>query len=321
MSDMNDLVISTNQLTKIYNGRPVLRSLDLKVPKHSIFGFLGPNGAGKTTTIKLILGLIKPSGGSCTVFGMDMVRNSIDIRHHIGYLAQEPRYYEYMTARGILRFTIGFFYDGTKDGVDARVEETLKLVGLDDMADRPIRGFSGGERQRLGIAQAYVNRPELLILDEPAASLDPMGRRDVLELMNKIRNETTIFYSTHLLDDVQRVSDVVAILNKGELVAQAPINELLSLKAEVAYRLVIKGNAEQVRAALLKQPWITSVDASASNGLTALTVGVNDKDKAEDGLLRVVLGIEEVRVTDFGLKTLSLEDVFVSVVEGEKNVS
>jgi ABC-2 type transport system ATP-binding protein len=160
-----------------------------------------------------------------------------------------------------------------------------------------------------------------LILDEPAASLDPMGRRDVLELMNKIRNETTIFYSTHLLDDVQRVSDVVAILNKGELVAQAPIGELLSLKAEVAYCLVIKGNAEIVRAALLKQPWITSVDASASNGSTALTVGVTDQDKAEDGLLRVVLGIEEVRVTDFGLKTLSLEDVFVSMVEGEKNVS
>jgi ABC-2 type transport system ATP-binding protein len=319
MSAMNDLLIRTDKLTKAYSGIPVLRSLDLKVPRYSIFGFLGPNGAGKTTAIKLILGLIRPTGGSCTVFGMDLVRNSIAIRRHIGYLAQDPRYYEGMTARETLRFTAGFFYEGTNEGIEARVEETLKLVSLEDIADRSIRGFSGGERQRLGIAQAWVNHPELLILDEPAASLDPMGRRDVLELMNRIRGKTTIFYSTHILEDVQRVSDVVAILNKGELIAQAPIEELLSLEAGLAYRLVVRGDAERVRAVLLEQPWITSVEMAASAETTAMTVGVTDADKAEEGLLRAALGVENIRISNFGCVKMSLEDAFVSLVEGERN--
>ena len=148
--------------------------------------------------------------------------DSIQIRHRVGYLAQDPRYYEYMTARETMRFVAKFFYKGPSAGIEERIEDTLKLVAMEDRADRPVRSFSGGERQRLGIAQAYVNHPELLILDEPAASLDPAGRRDVLDLMNKIRGKTTIFYSTHILDDVQRVSDVVAIMNHGELVRRLP---------------------------------------------------------------------------------------------------
>src|SRR5207237_5538808 len=121
-----------------------------------------------------------------------------------------------------------FFYDGPRDPVEQRIEQTLELVGLADKADRPIKGFSGGERQRLGIAQAQVNYPDLLILDEPAASLDPMGRRDVLEAMERLKQHTTIFYSTHILEDVQRVSDTVAILKNGELIAEAPIDQLLA---------------------------------------------------------------------------------------------
>src|SRR3712207_3573464 len=120
-----------------------------------------------------------------------------------------------MTARQTLRFVARFFYDGPARAIEARVEETLDLVGLAGKADRPIKGFSGGERQRLGIAQAYVNHPDLLILDEPAASLDPLGRRDVLTIMARLRERTTIFYSTHILEDVQRVSDTVAILKDG----------------------------------------------------------------------------------------------------------
>ncbi|HET7091288.1 MAG TPA: ABC transporter ATP-binding protein [Anaerolineae bacterium] len=199
------VVIDTRGLSKTYNGTQALQSLDLKVHKNSIFGFLGPNGAGKTTTIKLLLGLARPTSGGGTVFGHDIARESGSIRQRVGYLAQDPRFYEHMTAR-----------------------ETLKLVGLDDKADRPIKGFSGGERQRLGIAQAQINYPDLLILDEPAASLDPQGRHDMLEVMERLRKYTTIFYSTHILAAVQRVSDTVAILNRGRLVAQAPIEQLLA---------------------------------------------------------------------------------------------
>ena len=228
MSEPAVSAISTDALTKSYDGVAVLKALNINIRQHSICGFLGPNGAGKTTTIKLLLGLAKPTAGGGTIFGQDIVTESTEIRRRVGYLSQDPRYYDHMTARETLRFTARFFYRGSRAAIEDRVDEVLELVGLANKADRSIKGFSGGERQRLGIAQALVNRPELLILDEPAASLDPMGRRDVLEVMERLRKQTTIFYSTHILGDVQRVSDTVVILNHGELIAEAPIGELLS---------------------------------------------------------------------------------------------
>ena len=173
--------------------------------------------------------------------GNDIVHDSLEVRCRIGYLAQNPRFYDYMTARQMLRFRARFFYHGSKAEIEQRIEETLELVGLDDKADRPIRGFSGGELQRLGIGLAQINYPELLILDEPAASLDPQGRRDVLEVMARLRKHATIFYCTHILDDVQQVSDTVAILNEGELVAQAPLEELLTGSEARSIKLCWKG--------------------------------------------------------------------------------
>ena len=252
MHTNNSLVIETHNLSKTYKEAQALKGLNLTVKQNSIFGFLGPNGAGKSTTIKLLLGLIQPSGGRATVFGHDVQRDSVEIRKRVGYLAQDPRYYEHMTARQILGYTAGFFYRGPKDLIEARVQEMLELVGLEDKADRPARGFSGGERQRLGIAQAQVNYPDLLILDEPAASLDPMGRHDVLEVMEKLRKYTTIFYSTHILEDVQRVSDTVAILNRGSLIAEAPISELLAGDGGSAiYDITLKS---ETQAALAERP-------------------------------------------------------------------
>src|SRR4030042_6531875 len=226
MDQDNRFVIETHGLSKSYKNLQVLKSLDLKVHQNSIFGFLGPNGAGKTTTIKLMLGLTRPTSGSADIFGMDSVSQSVDIRARIGYLPQDPRFYEYMTARQTLHFTAEFFFKGPKKAIEERVDEMLELVDLGEKADRPIKTFSGGERQRLGIAQAQVNYPDLLILDEPAASLDPLGRRDVLEVMSKLRKYATIFYSTHILDEVHGGSDSGVILNKGALVAQGPIEEL-----------------------------------------------------------------------------------------------
>src|SRR6266508_3680271 len=253
MNPSNSLMISTHSLSKTYQGVNALQPLDLHVARHSIFGFLGPNGAGKSTTIKLLLGLAKPSGGSATIFGQDSVRDSVAIREKVGYLAQDPRYYDHLTARETLRFTARFYYTGPKAAIENRIAETLDLVGLQDKADRPIKGFSGGERQRLGIAQAQINYPELLILDEPAASLDPMGRRDVLEVMERLRKHTTIFYSTHILDDVQRVSDTVVIMNHGRLVAHAPIEELMAGKDGIVYSLIVKGDGQAARERIAQQ--------------------------------------------------------------------
>lgn len=321
MNDHETLVINTEGLTKTFKGVNALQSLDLKVPRNSIFGFLGPNGAGKTTTIKLLLGLARPTGGSATVFGLDSVKDSPEIRKHVGYLAQDPRYYEGMTARETLRYTAHFFYTGPKAAIEDRINNTLELVGLTDKADRPIKGFSGGERQRLGIAQAQINFPDLLILDEPAASLDPMGRHDVLEVMERLRKHTTIFYSTHILSDVQRVSDTVAILKHGQLIAQAPIETLLAGNEGVVYTLSFKGSVDGVQARLSSQPWVSAVNVVPShNAHTTWQVSVTDESAAENHLLRLLLEDWAVTITEFGRKKYDLEEVFMSMVGEEQHV-
>jgi ABC-2 type transport system ATP-binding protein len=223
-----------------------------------------------------------------------------------------------MTARETLRFTAHFFYTGPGPIIEDRIKETLELVGLADKADRPIKGLSGGERQRLGIAQAQINYPDLIILDEPAASLDPMGRRDVLEVMERLRKHTTIFYSTHILDDVQRVSDTVVIMNHGQLVAHAPIAELMAGKDGVVYSLTVKGDGQAAQTRLAQQPWVTSVTAGSSNGATALQVSVTDEHTAESQLLRLVLADADATVTEFGRKKHNLEEIFLDIVEGDK---
>ncbi len=317
MDTANDLVINTFGLGKAYKGAKALDSLSLKVPRNSIFGFLGPNGAGKTTTIKILLGLIRPSEGKALVFGRDISRESLDVRSHVGYLAQDPRFYEHLTARQTLRYTARFFYTGPKDLIEARVAEMLELVGLEAKADRPVRGFSGGERQRLGIAQAQVNYPDLLILDEPAASLDPMGRYDVLAVMEKLRKHTTIFYSTHILEDVQRVSDTVAILNQGKLVAEAPIQELLAGKGSSAmYQVTLQGAAGRAQERIESQPWVQQILSTTEDGHTDWQVCVSDEDAAEDLLLRLILEDRALKVRRFGRKTYNLEEVFLSIIEG-----
>jgi len=320
-------VIHTQGLSKIYNqgkasGEVVaLKSLDLTVPRYSIFGFLGPNGAGKTTTIKLLLGLIRPSGGSATIFGLDIGRDSVAIRDHIGYLPQDPRYYEHMTARQILRFTARFSFKGPAAEIEKRVAETLELVGLADKADRPVKGFSGGERQRLGIGQAQVNYPDLLILDEPAASLDPLGRRDVLTVMERLRRHTTIFYCTHILDDVQRVSDAVAILHRGQLVAQGPIEELLAGGDGIVYTVTMEGDVESTYQRVSCQDWVAGIQSQVRNGATTWTIPVTDAEAAKAELLGLLQADGGVVVTGFGRKEYELEDIFVSIVEGTQNDS
>jgi ABC-2 type transport system ATP-binding protein len=320
MENLDDsYVVRTEGLSKFYKGVKALDSLNLQVPKNSIFGFLGPNGAGKSTTIKLLLGLTHPTTGQASVFGQDVQRSSVEIRKKIGYLAQEPHYYEHMTARETLRYTARFFYRGPKELIEARVAEMLELVGLSDKADRPIKGFSGGERQRLGIGQAQVNYPDLLILDEPAASLDPMGRHDVLTVMEKLRKYTTIFYSTHILEDVQRVSDTVAILNRGQLIAEAPIQELLSGKSGSAiYQVVLQGDSQQAQNRLASQPWVQKISPTGKDGMVTWEVSVSNADAAEDQLLRLVLEDHQLRVKAFGRKTHNLEEVFLNLIEGSQ---
>lgn len=310
-------VIQTDHLAKTYREVTALRSLNLRIPEHSICGFLGPNGAGKSTALKLLLGLAHPTSGSGTIFGHDIARESLAIRRRVGYLAQDPRFYGDMTARETLRFTAHFFFTGPQAALEARINEMLDLVGLSEKADRPVKGFSGGERQRLGIAQAQIHAPDLLLLDEPAAALDPLGRRDVLEVMQRLRSLTTILYSTHLLDDVQRVSDMVVVLKGGEQIVQAPIETLLGASGtnQIIYMLTLQGNPQPAFARVAAQPWVSHLEVSTSALGVTWQVTVNDEQAAQTHLLPLVTADGQVSVLDFGRKKQDLEEAFVTLME------
>jgi len=220
-----------------------------------------------------------------------------------------------MTSRQTLDYTAKFFFKGPQVEIDKRVNEMLELVGLSDKADRPIKGFSGGERQRLGIAQAEVNYPDLLILDEPAASLDPQGRRDVLGVMSRIRKYATIFYCTHILDDVQRVSDQVAIVNHGELIRQTSIEELLKGTGDVVYNVTVRGEAAAALPKVKEQSWISGIESAEAGDQTVWEISVTDTEAAEDQLMTLLVS-SGLKVSDFGRKESTLEDIFLGIVEG-----
>ncbi len=317
MTQTGDYVIETHGLSKSFGEVQALRSVDLKVPQHSIFGFLGPNGAGKTTLMKTLLGLSRPTSGSGRIFGYDIVNESVAIRERIGYLPQQPRFIEYMTARENLEFAAKFFFSGPQVKIRERCDEMLELVGLADKAERPTKGFSGGEKQRLGIALAQVNYPDLLILDEPASALDPLGRQSVLDVMARLRKHTTIFFSTHILDDVQRVSDTVAILNRGQLVASGPIEQILNGKDGVIYTLALKGSSDGLDKRFAELSWVTNTTVTQHNGTSIWQVSVSDESVAEATLLRHVLADQRVTVTEFSRKKYELEEVFMEIVKGD----
>jgi len=212
--------ILCEDLTKHYGTVVGLQSLDLSVPDGAVFGFLGPNGAGKTTTIKLLTGLSRPTSGRASVAGYDVTAGNAEMRARIGYLAEEPAFYGWMTGEEFLTFVGRLF--GLRGGdLARRVREVLEVADLGPAARRRIGGYSRGMRQRLGIAHALINQPSVLLLDEPCSALDPMGRKEVLEVIEHLRGQTTVFMSTHILADVERVCDTVGIIDHGKIVAQA----------------------------------------------------------------------------------------------------
>jgi ABC-2 type transport system ATP-binding protein len=300
--------VEISGLRKRYRRVEALRGIDMIVPTHSVFGFLGPNGAGKTTTMKILMGLIRPSAGAAFVLGRD-VRDGTAVRARIGYLPQNPSFYEKAKLAQMLAFVARRFTKGSRQAVAERVSGTLDMVGLGDKADRRVKELSGGELRRLGIAQAYIGHPDLLILDEPSVGLDPEGRRDVLDLIESLREHTTVLFSTHILDDVQRVADHIAVLDQGEMVAQGSIGEFLS-SGEVVYRVGFAADGEDAIAALAAEPWVASV--RALNG-GAWSVEAHDQREAERRLARCLAASSGI-VTEIRPEQRSLEDIYLDIV-------
>ena len=308
--------IETSGLGKRYRGVEALADLTLQVPSGSIFGFLGPNGAGKTTTLKILAGLSRASAGRATIGGVPVTMQGKH-RARVGYLAQEPRFYGWMTGRQTLAYVASFFPAGSRRRGNG---ELLELVGLAAAADRPTKTYSGGMRQRLGIAQALVGDPAVVLLDEPAASLDPLGRRDVLDLMQGLRGETTVFYSTHILDDVQRVSDHVAILDHGRLVASAPTAALMGEFRATTLRVGLLGATSETEAALSSLRDVTAVSVVGRDGdewRFDVTPVEGSTRRAQDAVMRFAADAGLTLVSN-RQEELNLEEVFLSIVNKER---
>ncbi|MED0661273.1 ABC transporter ATP-binding protein [Bacillus smithii] len=220
---MNEYIVETHGLTKKFKSKIVVRNVDLHIKKGEIYGFLGPNGAGKTTTIRMLLGLSKPTKGSIHLFGKDMTKERLLVLKRVGSLVESPSYYGHLTAYENLE-TLRILLDAPK----SRIDKVLSIVRLSDEATRPVKDFSLGMKQRLGIAAALLNNPELLILDEPTNGLDPSGILEIRELMKSLSKEhgITILVSSHLLSEVDQIATQVGILSKGEMIFQGSMEKL-----------------------------------------------------------------------------------------------
>jgi ABC-2 type transport system ATP-binding protein len=312
MAASNAAAIVCRALTKRYGSVLALDALDLEVPAGSVFGFLGPNGAGKTTTIRLLTSMAQATSGTAALAGMPVGEGEPNRRGLFGYLDQDPRFHGWMTPRELLDL-VGRVYRMPDADRRTRIDESLETAGLTDAARRPIGTLSGGMRQRLGIAQAILNRPPILLLDEPVSSLDPEGRVDMLEVIRRLGGTSTVLFSTHILTDVERVCDRVAILDHGRLVTTGPMNELLERYARPIYRVEPEDGQADALARLTESlraaPFVTHL-AESTGGLR---VAVSDAAGGGRDLLAMVAA-HGVALLVFERQRPTLEDVFLQLV-------
>ncbi len=234
--------LKIDNLHKSFGKNTIINGLSMSIPENTIFGFLGKNGAGKTTTMKMILGFLKKDEGSIEVFGEEVSFGQSKTNRFIGYLPDVPEFYGYMTAKEYLNLC-GAITGLSKNEIENKSEELLELVGLRDVNKR-ISGYSRGMKQRLGIAQALLNSPKLLMCDEPTSALDPLGRKEILDIILKIKDFTTVIFSTHILSDVEAICDHVVVLDKGKNVLEGSIDELKNIKRKNTIKIRFKSDKE-----------------------------------------------------------------------------
>jgi len=297
--------IEVNGLTKYYSHGKIkaLEDLSLKVNKGIIFSLLGPNGAGKTTFIKLLLGIAFPTRGSGEILGTSISK----YRSHekVGYLAENHHFPEFLTPKQILSY-FGKMAGVNKNDLNSRIPELLGLVGLADWQDTKIKKFSKGMMQRVGIAQALINDPELLFFDEPTDGIDPVGRREIRDLLKKLRDQgKTIFLNSHLLSEVERISDEVAILKNGKLLEKGSVQEFISVKEQ--YKIQLNHKPE------IMKDICTALDINVSQQEDHFLIKVED----DNHLNKLIDELRSKQVTIRAVipRKISLEDFFIDVVE------
>jgi len=303
-------MIEMNHITKRYREVDALKGISLSVGQGAVFGFLGPNGAGKTTLIRILAGLIEPTSGSFRINGAVMDAT----KKHVGYLAQQPSFYPWMTGRELLGFS-GRLYGMATTEIKQRISELLELCGMQHTADRKIGSYSGGMVQRLGIAQAILHRPRVTLLDEPASALDPVGRKEVLELITRLREETTIFMSSHILEDVQRVCDEVAIISQGSIILHEDMKSLLESHARPFMSLKFATSSDACAfLALMASQSVVGVAESDFR----VAIPEDDYRKRYPHIMRM-LAEHDLRLDSISRQSATLEDVFMHHIKERKH--
>lgn len=299
--------VECSTLSKAFGHHLALNAIDLHVPQGSVFGLVGPNGAGKTTLLRILTGLSRATAGSVRLLGRDLRADDPDVRRDIGYLPDVPAFYDWMTSTQALGLA------GRLSGLEGpelsgRIHEVLKLVRLEESKQR-IGKYSRGMRQRLGVAQALINAPKLLLLDEPTSALDPAGRKELLDFVVTLRGQTTVFFSTHILSDVERVCDHVAVLDKGKVLSQSTMEELRARHGQQTIAVEVTERAEQLAHEIANSPWALSVRPGPRG---EILVRASDPAAAQHGIPSLVAtaGVGLVRLES---AELSLEDVFLEL--------
>ncbi|MGE6260344.1 ATP-binding cassette domain-containing protein [Heyndrickxia sporothermodurans] len=300
-------ILEVRNLTKIYKGKKAVNSLNFTLAEGKCTALLGPNGAGKTTTLNMISGLISPTKGTIQ---SPLIPSNSDLRTIIGYLPQYPSFYDWMSGEEYLNF-IGRLTIANKNEIKKRMNELIDIVGLTEGRNRRIDQYSGGMRQRLGIAQALIHQPKLIILDEPVSALDPFGRREVIELMKKLKKETTILFSTHILNDAEEVCDHVLFLHDGRLVEDDEMNKVQDKHSSNIIRLKFSDNIEYFLELLEKEDWVKNLIIKGSE----IIMQVDHEKIAREKLLKMA---DEGKwpLVSFEMGRLNLEEIFTKVVRG-----
>jgi ABC-2 type transport system ATP-binding protein len=303
-------ILELNKVNKSFGSVEVIKDLSFSVNEHAVFGFLGKNGAGKTTTMKMILGFLQLDSGEIKVCNEKVVYGNTKTNQYIGYLPDVPEFYGYMTPKEYL--TLCGEITGLKsDVLYNRMNEMLGLVGLEG-SNRRIRGFSRGMKQRLGIAQALLNEPKLLICDEPTSALDPVGRKEILDILAIAKERTTVVFSTHILSDVERICDSVGILNQGKLALEGNVAEIKNnyRKDVVQIELAKSYPVDAIMKKLKEKPYVSAVSLHEACVDIQFSGG-----EAEARHILDLLSKEQVPLLRYELMEPSLENVFLEVVQ------
>lgn len=302
--------LSINGLSKSFGTHKVIDHLSFVVPEHSVFGFLGQNGAGKTTTMKMILGLLKQDEGNIKIFGETVTYGQTKTNRCVGYLPDVPEFYGYMKPSEYMKLC-GEITGMSNRDIKVKSDELLTLVGLDKVNKR-INGFSRGMKQRLGIAQALLSEPRLLICDEPTSALDPVGRKEILDILGQVREKTTVIFSTHILSDVERICDHIAVLHNGKLALSGTLTELKAQHKQDSLLIEFYSVPDIDKFKATIPPSLLLETAMQTD--KSLLIKTHDMKATEKAIINV-LNKEELLPVKFEVLEPTLEGLFMEVVK------